>query len=192
MTPVRVAIQRAVIHKPANSEPEPCAIQVVRPAAQVIASSPQQRSYAESPEMIGVTRPSFVPATRQHVQRISLSQMVRTSCFSNPYHSHAPSRPKLWDWRASVRQRYLHVIGLYVSLAPGRSLRQDTNCRPAQCQSAGSTLGLTKACPAKNDRSCQVSCQDPRTANQCIVLQTQLVDGSPCGAPDFIYSDSRC
>lgn len=50
-----------------------------------------------------------------------------------------------------------------------------------QCQSAGSTLGLTRACPAKNDRSCQVSCQDPRTANQCIVLQTQLVDGSPCG-----------
>lgn len=50
-----------------------------------------------------------------------------------------------------------------------------------QCQSAGSTLGLTKACPAKNDRSCQVSCQDPRTANQCVVLQTQLVDGSPCG-----------
>ncbi|KAF9652066.1 hypothetical protein BDM02DRAFT_3162133 [Thelephora ganbajun] len=50
-----------------------------------------------------------------------------------------------------------------------------------QCQSAGSTLGLTKACPTKNDRSCQVSCQDPRTANQCVVLQTQLVDGSPCG-----------
>jgi len=50
-----------------------------------------------------------------------------------------------------------------------------------QCQSAGSTLGLTRACPGKNDRSCQVSCQDPITANQCVVLQTQLVDGSPCG-----------
>ncbi|KAF9785898.1 Metallo-peptidase family M12-domain-containing protein [Thelephora terrestris] len=50
-----------------------------------------------------------------------------------------------------------------------------------QCQSAGSTLGLTKACPAKNDKSCQVSCQDPGTANQCIVLQTQLANGSPCG-----------
>lgn len=50
-----------------------------------------------------------------------------------------------------------------------------------QCQSAGSTLGLTKTCPAKNDRSCQVSCQDPGTSNQCIVLQTTLVDGSPCG-----------
>jgi len=50
-----------------------------------------------------------------------------------------------------------------------------------QCQSAGSTLNLTKSCPARNDRSCQVSCQDPGTANQCVVLQTQLVDGSPCG-----------
>lgn len=50
-----------------------------------------------------------------------------------------------------------------------------------QCQTGGSTLGLTKACPTKNDRSCQVSCQDPRTTNQCIVLQTQLADGSPCG-----------
>jgi len=50
-----------------------------------------------------------------------------------------------------------------------------------QCQSAGSTLGLVKACDAKNDRSCQVSCQDPGTPNQCVVMQTTLVDGSPCG-----------
>jgi len=40
---------------------------------------------------------------------------------------------------------------------------------------------LKSACPGKDDKSCQVSCQDPRTANQCVVLQTQLVDGSPCG-----------
>ncbi|KAB5593007.1 Reprolysin family zinc metalloprotease [Ceratobasidium theobromae] len=50
-----------------------------------------------------------------------------------------------------------------------------------QCQTVGLSLNLTKACPSRNDRSCQVSCQDPRTPNQCILLQTNLVDGSPCG-----------
>ena len=64
-----------------------------------------------------------------------------------------------------------------------------TDRASVQCQSAGSTLGLVKACAAKNDRSCQVSCQDPRTPNQCVVLQTQLVDGSPCGAHSLISSD---
>ena len=64
-----------------------------------------------------------------------------------------------------------------------------TDHASVQCQSAGSTLGLVKACSAKNDRSCQVSCQDPRTASQCIVLQTQLVDGSPCGTHNLICGD---
>ncbi|KAF8599275.1 hypothetical protein BDV93DRAFT_526223 [Ceratobasidium sp. AG-I] len=50
-----------------------------------------------------------------------------------------------------------------------------------QCQTVGVSLNLTTACPSRNDKSCQVSCQDPRTANQCIVLQANLVDGSPCG-----------
>ncbi|CAE6490666.1 unnamed protein product [Rhizoctonia solani] len=50
-----------------------------------------------------------------------------------------------------------------------------------QCQTAGVSLNLTRACPSRNDRSCQVSCQDPRATNQCIVLQSNLVDGSPCG-----------
>ncbi|CAE6500894.1 unnamed protein product [Rhizoctonia solani] len=50
-----------------------------------------------------------------------------------------------------------------------------------QCQTAGVSLNLTRACPSRNDKSCQVSCQDPRATNQCIVLQANLVDGSPCG-----------
>ncbi|CAE6430635.1 unnamed protein product [Rhizoctonia solani] len=50
-----------------------------------------------------------------------------------------------------------------------------------QCQTSGVSLNLTRACPSRNDRSCQVSCQDPRAANQCVVLQANLVDGSPCG-----------
>lgn len=50
-----------------------------------------------------------------------------------------------------------------------------------QCQQLGGSMNLQTACPAQNDKSCMVSCQDPSHANQCITLQTQLVDGSPCG-----------
>jgi len=50
-----------------------------------------------------------------------------------------------------------------------------------QCQSNGGSMNLTKACTAKNDRSCLVTCQDPTASNQCVVLETQLIDGSPCG-----------
>jgi len=42
-------------------------------------------------------------------------------------------------------------------------------------------MNLTKACTAKDDKSCLVTCQDPTASNQCVVLQTQLVDGSACG-----------
>lgn len=42
-------------------------------------------------------------------------------------------------------------------------------------------MGLTSGCPNKGDKSCQVSCKDPQHSNQCVVLQAQLVDGSPCG-----------
>lgn len=51
-----------------------------------------------------------------------------------------------------------------------------------QCQTVGASMNLKKACGSSNDKTCQVSCQDPHTSNQCIVLQSTLVDGSPCGA----------
>jgi len=50
-----------------------------------------------------------------------------------------------------------------------------------QCQTVGASMGLQKACPSKDDKSCQVSCQDPSSSDQCVVLQSPLVDGSPCG-----------
>ncbi|KAI0757575.1 Metallo-peptidase family M12-domain-containing protein [Daedaleopsis nitida] len=50
-----------------------------------------------------------------------------------------------------------------------------------QCQLVGASMGLKQACPSNNDKSCQVSCQDPSNSNQCVVLQSTLVDGSPCG-----------
>jgi len=39
-------------------------------------------------------------------------------------------------------------------------------------------MNLQVACP--NQNSCLVSCQDPNHTNECVVLQTQLIDGSPC------------
>ncbi|KAF7340165.1 Zinc metalloprotease [Mycena venus] len=50
-----------------------------------------------------------------------------------------------------------------------------------QCQQLGSSMNLTKACPNQSSNTCQVSCQDPTEANQCILLTALLVDGSPCG-----------
>ncbi|TBU37369.1 Metallo-peptidase family M12B Reprolysin-like-domain-containing protein [Dichomitus squalens] len=50
-----------------------------------------------------------------------------------------------------------------------------------QCQLVGASMGLSKACPSNDDKSCQVSCQDPNNSNQCVVLQSALIDGSPCG-----------
>lgn len=50
-----------------------------------------------------------------------------------------------------------------------------------QCRTVGASMNLTKACPQAGDKSCQVSCQDPTTSNQCILLQASLIDGSPCG-----------
>jgi hypothetical protein len=50
-----------------------------------------------------------------------------------------------------------------------------------QCQAAGASMNLQQACPNQNSNTCVVSCQDPSHANQCVVLQTQLIDGSPCG-----------
>ncbi|KAH8120727.1 Metallo-peptidase family M12-domain-containing protein [Phellopilus nigrolimitatus] len=49
-----------------------------------------------------------------------------------------------------------------------------------QCQTVGASMNLTTAC-SKADNSCQVSCQDPSNKNQCIQLQSQLIDGSSCG-----------
>jgi hypothetical protein len=50
-----------------------------------------------------------------------------------------------------------------------------------QCQQLGASMNLQAACPNKNDNSCKVSCQDPSASNQCVILDTLLIDGSPCG-----------
>ncbi|OBZ79276.1 Disintegrin and metalloproteinase domain-containing protein B [Grifola frondosa] len=90
-------------------------------------------------------------------------------------------------------------------------------CRPskdASCDIAEVCTGNSSACPADvivpNGRSCGsnglacasgtctsldaqcqlVSCQDPSNSNQCVVLQSTLIDGSPCGYGGTCYSGS--
>ncbi|WWC88993.1 uncharacterized protein L201_003910 [Kwoniella dendrophila CBS 6074] len=59
-----------------------------------------------------------------------------------------------------------------------------------QCKLAGSSLGLSSSCGQKNDKTCVVSCRDPNVTNQCVVLQTSLVDGSPCGYGGHCYNQT--
>ncbi|EMD41369.1 hypothetical protein CERSUDRAFT_101854 [Gelatoporia subvermispora B] len=59
-----------------------------------------------------------------------------------------------------------------------------------QCQTLGSSLNLQSACPSQDEKSCQVSCQDPSNSGQCVVLQSQLINGSPCGYGGKCYSGS--
>ncbi|KZS90349.1 hypothetical protein SISNIDRAFT_444293 [Sistotremastrum niveocremeum HHB9708] len=53
-----------------------------------------------------------------------------------------------------------------------------------QCQTVGSSLGLKAACPNRNP-SCSISCQDPDDSSSCMVLQSNFVDGTPCGYGGF-------
>ncbi|BEI81307.1 hypothetical protein CcaverHIS002_0204670 [Cutaneotrichosporon cavernicola] len=57
-----------------------------------------------------------------------------------------------------------------------------------QCVKAGASLNLTQACSARDDQSCYVTCKDPNVANQCTILQTVLIDGSPCGYGGHCYN----
>ncbi|KAK0567648.1 hypothetical protein OC861_002603 [Tilletia horrida] len=52
--------------------------------------------------------------------------------------------------------------------------------RDQQCQQAGASLGLTRACSTSFDTGCSVACRDPSNAASCLVLQQTFVDGTPC------------
>lgn len=56
-----------------------------------------------------------------------------------------------------------------------------------QCQTVGGSMGLSQACPNRGDATCQISCQDPTQSNQCILLSSLLIDGSPCGYGGTCY-----
>lgn len=59
-----------------------------------------------------------------------------------------------------------------------------------QCQQGGASLGISKACGQSNDRSCVVTCQSPNSTNQCVILNSPLIDGSPCGYGGHCYNST--
>lgn len=81
-----------------------------------------------------------------------------------------------------------HVHQFRVSLECSHDLFKDLSNSIEQCQTVGASLNLTTACPSSGDSTCQVSCQDPSNPSQCIVLNSQLVDGSPCGYGGTCYA----
>ncbi|KAK0523418.1 hypothetical protein OC835_006266 [Tilletia horrida] len=52
--------------------------------------------------------------------------------------------------------------------------------RDLQCQQAGSSLNVTRACPTSFDTGCSIACRDPDNFSSCLVLQQTFVDGTPC------------
>ncbi|GAA5870119.1 hypothetical protein JCM1840_003589 [Sporobolomyces johnsonii] len=53
--------------------------------------------------------------------------------------------------------------------------------RSLQCQNAGSSLNLTSACPQSASSSCSITCADPTSSADCIVLDQSFRDGTSCG-----------
>ncbi|GAA6046913.1 hypothetical protein JCM3770_003427 [Rhodotorula araucariae] len=53
--------------------------------------------------------------------------------------------------------------------------------RDLQCRNAGSTLGLTKACPTSASSTCNIICDDPTTSSSCVILDQSFRDGTSCG-----------
>ena len=60
-----------------------------------------------------------------------------------------------------------------------------------QCKTVGASLGLQQACP-QSQQNCQIACQDPKNPQQCIVLNSQLVVGSPCGFGGTCNQSGNC
>ncbi|KAL9933702.1 hypothetical protein V8E36_007360 [Tilletia maclaganii] len=52
--------------------------------------------------------------------------------------------------------------------------------RDLQCQQAGSSLNLTRACSTSFDTGCSIACRDPDNFASCLVLQQTFTDGTPC------------
>ena len=52
--------------------------------------------------------------------------------------------------------------------------------RALQCQQQGSSLNLTAACPQTGDTTCSIKCADPTSTSDCILLDSNFIDGTPC------------
>ncbi|GAA5901805.1 hypothetical protein JCM8208_003593 [Rhodotorula glutinis] len=52
--------------------------------------------------------------------------------------------------------------------------------RDQQCRNAGSTMGITQACPTSATSDCSIVCQDPSSSRSCIILDQSFRDGTSC------------
>ncbi|KAH8917363.1 Disintegrin-domain-containing protein [Atractiella rhizophila] len=53
--------------------------------------------------------------------------------------------------------------------------------RDQQCAAQGGSLGITKSCSGRTSSSCQVTCADPDTNSDCVLLESNFRDGTECG-----------
>ena len=64
-----------------------------------------------------------------------------------------------------------------LSCANGFCTSRDQQCRSASTNS----MSFSRACSASVTNSCQLTCQDPRSARSCLILQQTFIDGTSCG-----------
>ena len=165
-TPGKALTRHAATRRRANSSLMLSATPRVARAAPTRVRSRRLRKYVAPPKTLAVTSPRCAPAARRRVLRTYSHQTGRAA--------------GLMDLRVQVAFARLWTVSIPCLAVLAAGARVDPGLAE-QCQTVGASMNLQKACPSQNDKSCQVSCQDPTTSNQCVVLQSQLVDGSPCG-----------
>ncbi|GAA5988146.1 hypothetical protein JCM11641_003611 [Rhodosporidiobolus odoratus] len=53
--------------------------------------------------------------------------------------------------------------------------------RDQQCQNAGASLNLNRACPQSANTGCSITCADPTSNADCVILDQSFRDGTSCG-----------
>jgi len=64
--------------------------------------------------------------------------------------------------------------------------------RDRQCQAQDPSLGLKQACDPAASIDCRIACKDPNRQDQCIVLEANFQEGSPCGCGGFCSATGTC
>ncbi|EPQ28565.1 uncharacterized protein PFL1_03869 [Pseudozyma flocculosa PF-1] len=109
---------------------------------------------------------NYAPATQ--VCRPALDSRCDTAETCNGTSAECPADEKKSDGSS---------CGDGLSCANGLCTSRDLQCRQA---STGS-MSFSRACSASNANGCSLTCQDPSTANRCLILQQTFVDGTSCG-----------
>lgn len=168
---VKIAIQAMVsspivaILLPVNSRVEPSVILIAAYVVLHSARLPRPRNYVGLRKTLYVMLPKHAQEILLHAQPMLLYPMVSTMALAvtSMFPSHAAVG------KSCGSNNLACASGQCTSISK-------------QCQMIGASMNLQNACPNQNQNAnCQVSCQDPTQANQCIILQAPLIDGSPCG-----------